>query len=131
MEKTLHRSPLPLRYNFGYTFPMKTAISIPDKLFAAAEREAKRRGVSRSKFYQEALEVLMKARKSHAVTEALNKSLAASPDPDDPMMDRLTKATMARVEWSHEAGRDLVDGHRRAKRVGAGVSKARRHRVGK
>ncbi len=110
---------------------MKTAISIPDKLFAAAEREAKRRGVSRSKFYQEALEELMKARKSHAVTDALNRSFTASPEPDDPMMGRLTKATMTRVEWSNEKGRDLVGGRGGTKRIRARVSKASRHRVGK
>ena len=110
---------------------MKTAISIPDKLFAAAEREAKRRGVSRSKLVQMALEELLRAHKSAAITQALNKSYAESPEPKDPFMDRLAQQAMARAEWPDEAGRNLVGGRRRTKRVGAGVSKASGHRLGK
>ena len=110
---------------------MKTAISIPDKLFAEAEREAKRRGVSRSKLYQTALEVLMRKRRDEAVSEALSRSFAASPDQADPFLERIAARTMTRVEWNDETGRDLVGGRGRAKRIGTGVSKTRRHRVGK
>lgn len=38
---------------------MKTAVSIPDPLFAAADRLARRRRVSRSALYAEALELLL------------------------------------------------------------------------
>ncbi len=110
---------------------MKTAISIPDKLFAEAERLAKRRGISRSKLFQIAIEDMLSAQKEEAVREAINRSYNVSPEPFDPMLDRLTRETMARVEWSDEAGRDMVDGRRRAKRVGARVPKARGHRIGK
>jgi hypothetical protein len=96
---------------------MKTAISLPDKLFAEAEREAKRRGVSRSKLMQTALEEMLRARKSASITEALNKSYAESPEPEDPFMNRLVKQAMARTEWPDEAGRDLVGGRRRTKRA--------------
>ncbi len=109
---------------------MKTAISLPDKLFHEAEKEAKRRGVTRSKLVQTALEDLMRARDSSAITEALNRSFAASPDQADPFLDRVALETMRRVEWNNEAGRDLVDRRGRAKRVGARVPKTRRHRVG-
>jgi hypothetical protein len=37
----------------GYTYGMKTAISIPDKVFKEAERLARRLGQSRSKLYGE------------------------------------------------------------------------------
>ena len=110
---------------------MKTAISLPDKLFAAAEREAKRRGMSRSKLVQTALEALLKVDRDAEITERINRSLAEHPEPDDPFIDRLAQHVMAQVEWSDEAGRDLVGRRGRAKRVGAGVSKASRHRVGK
>lgn len=110
---------------------MKTAISLPDKLFEAAEREAKRRGVSRSKLVQSALEELLKARKSAAVTEALNASFAASPDPHDPYLAALARDNMRRTEWTDEAGRDLVGKPRRAKRIGARVQKTGGHRLGK
>jgi hypothetical protein len=110
---------------------MKTAISIPDKLFAAAEREAKRRGVSRSKLYQEALEKLIANRRDDEVSAALTRSYTASPEPDDPFMERIAARTMARVEWNDEKGRDLVGGRGGAKRLRTRVSKTRSDRVGK
>ena len=114
---------------------MKTAISIPDKLFKEAEREAKRRGVSRSKLYQTALEAILRKRRDEAVSEALTRSYAASPEPDDPFMERITARTITRVEWNDEKGRNLVGGRRRAKRArsrnSARVPKTRGDRVGK
>ena len=38
---------------------VKTVISIPDSLFRAAERAAKRLGVSRSEFYQRAISLYL------------------------------------------------------------------------
>ena len=38
---------------------MKTAVSIPDQLYEAAERLARRRGVRRSQLYAEALQRLV------------------------------------------------------------------------
>ena len=110
---------------------MKTAISLPDKLFAAAEREAKRRGISRSKFYQEALEWLIANRRDDEVSAALTRSYTASPELDDPFMGRIIARTMARGEWTDEKGRDLVGGRRGTKRVRARVPKAGGHRVSK
>ena len=43
------------RRHRGHTFGMKTAISLPDDLFLAAERQAKRTRKSRSQLYAEAL----------------------------------------------------------------------------
>ena len=48
-------------YNQGYTFNMKTAISIPDRVFREAERAAKRQKVSRSRIYTQAVEAYLKA----------------------------------------------------------------------
>ena len=110
---------------------MKTAISIPDKLFAEAELEAKRRGISRSKLYQTALERLIRRQRDEAVTEALTRSYTASPEPEDPFLKRVAAMTMARVEWNDEKGRDLVGRRGRTKRVGTRVSKTRSDRVGK
>lgn len=110
---------------------MKTAISLPDKLFAAAEREAKRRGVSRSKLFQEALEKLIANRRDDEVSAALTRSYTASPEPDDPFMGRIIARTIARVEWNDEKGRDLVGGRGRTKRVRARVPKAGGNRVSK
>ena len=52
---------------------MKTAISIPDSLFSAAERLAQRMGVSRSELYQRAIEAYLKKHQQKSVTEALNE----------------------------------------------------------
>ena len=51
---------------------MKTAVSIPDRVFRAAERAAKRQKVSRSRFYAQAVEAYLKTEQAEAVTEALN-----------------------------------------------------------
>ncbi len=51
---------------------MKTAISIPDRIFRAAERAAKRQKVSRSRFYAQAVEAYLKTQQAKGVTEALN-----------------------------------------------------------
>ena len=62
---------------------MKTAISLPDKLFNDAEREAKRRGVTRSKLVQTALEKLIKHQSDDTITKRLNESIAKYGDPSD------------------------------------------------
>jgi len=49
-------------YNSDYTLVMKTAISIPDDLFATAEQLAARFGVSRSELYVTALRANLMSR---------------------------------------------------------------------
>ena len=56
----------------GYTRHMKTAISIPDSIFQAAEGLAKRMGISRSELYAKAVAEYTKTHKSTNVTEQLN-----------------------------------------------------------
>lgn len=51
---------------------MKTAISIPDALFEAADRLAKQQGVARSRLYASALETYLAEHGPMAVTEQLN-----------------------------------------------------------
>ena len=51
---------------------MKTAISIPDKVFDAAEHVSKRLGVSRSRLYSMAIERLVERERSRGVREALD-----------------------------------------------------------
>src|SRR5689334_20092234 len=47
---------LPNRYDHSYTAHMKTAISIPDRVFTQADRLAKRLGLTRSELYARAVE---------------------------------------------------------------------------
>ncbi len=57
----------------GYTPGVKTAVSIPDPIFEAADRLARERRISRSALYAEALERLIaEHRTADAVTAALD-----------------------------------------------------------
>ena len=52
---------------------MKTAISIPDPVFKAAEKFAKQLGLSRSALYTKAVERYLREHRNYRVTEKLNK----------------------------------------------------------
>ena len=80
---------------------MKTAISIPDNLYRAAERAAKRLGLSRSELYRRALGAFLDRHNDKLVTEALDEVYA---DPSlsrvDPILDRLqTNSLPSRNDW--------------------------------
>lgn len=80
---------------------MKTAISIPNELFGAAEQAAKRLGLSRSELYRKALHRFLSQHDDLAVTEALNEVYAAEfeQSPLDPELARLQEASLEREEW--------------------------------
>ena len=80
---------------------MKTAISIPDKLFKAAEYLAKRLGVSRSELYQLAVAKLLAEYKDDATTEALNKIYDDDPSLSelDPVLNQLQLASLDKDDW--------------------------------
>ncbi len=78
---------------------MKTAISIPDRLFKEADAAAKDLGVSRSKLIQTALEDFLERRRDEEVTRRLNRSLAKHPDEIDPFLQQLALEAMMRTEW--------------------------------
>ncbi len=52
---------------------MKTAISIPDEVFDAAEDMARRLGMSRSQFYATAVRDYLEAHRSRGVTARLDQ----------------------------------------------------------
>ena len=52
---------------------MKTAISVPDRIFRAAERHAKRAKKSRSQLYAEAVAEYLTRHAPEEVTEAMNR----------------------------------------------------------
>jgi hypothetical protein len=80
---------------------MKTAISIPDPVFEAAERLAKRLGKSRSQLYSEAVAHYVEQHPSSSVTERLNEVLAAEPEADrlDPVIEALQLEVLRRERW--------------------------------
>ena len=63
---------------------MKTAVSIADPLFAAAEQFAKKRKKTRSQLYSEALAEYLGRHARDAITEAMNRTCdAINETPDD------------------------------------------------
>jgi len=52
---------------------MKTAISIPDRVFRSAEQLASRLGVSRSQLYSKALAALVDKHRDDLITSRLNE----------------------------------------------------------
>ena len=110
---------------------MKTAVSIPDALFKAAEAEAKRLGITRSKLYQIALMEYLKLAKSSEIKRRLTESYTKSPEPVDPFIQAMTDETMRRMEWEDEKGRRMVGKSGRTTRVRTRVSPPRRHHLGK
>ena len=52
---------------------MKTAVSIPDRVFQSAEKLAARLGVSRSELYAKALSALVEKHREDIVTAQLNE----------------------------------------------------------
>jgi len=52
---------------------MKVAVSVPDRIFEAAERLAKQRSVPRSQIFAEALAAYLESRGSEAITSKLNE----------------------------------------------------------
>ena len=87
-------------YNFGYTFAMKTAISLPDELFEAAERVARRLGLSRSELYQRALAKYLESQNGAAITAELNEVYSTQDNSRlDPVLDKLQRASLVREDW--------------------------------
>ena len=79
---------------------MKTAISIPDDLFQAAERAAKRLGLSRSELYQRAVAAFLERQSETLVTDALNEIYRSEePRALDPVLERMQRASLPREDW--------------------------------
>lgn len=67
-------------YNWTYTWGVKTAISLPDDLFTAAEALAGRLGLSRSQLYATALTRFVAEQERATVTARLDAVYAQAPD---------------------------------------------------
>ncbi|HEV7503498.1 MAG TPA: ribbon-helix-helix protein, CopG family [Thermoanaerobaculia bacterium] len=78
---------------------MKTAVSLPNPLFEAADQLAKRLGVSRSELYARAIAEYLKSRRSEGVTEALNRVYREEPSNLDPVIAAIQAASLPRDEW--------------------------------
>ena len=79
---------------------MKTAVSVPDDLFAQADRLAKRSSLSRSEVYSAALREYVARHAPDEVTVGLDAVLAdlGEPGPDG-FAGRAARRTLESVEW--------------------------------
>jgi metal-responsive CopG/Arc/MetJ family transcriptional regulator len=75
---------------------MKTAVSLPNEVFQAAERLAEARGLSRSALYTQALEVFLEANQIDPLTEAINRVVDRTDTRLDAGLERLQFATLER-----------------------------------
>jgi metal-responsive CopG/Arc/MetJ family transcriptional regulator len=78
---------------------MKTAISLPDAIFLAAEREAKRTQTSRSQLYADALIEYLSRHAPDEVTEAMNRVVDHLDGPRDQFVLAAARSVLERVEW--------------------------------
>ena len=83
----------------GHTFGMKTAISIPDKIFHDAERLSRRLKKSRSQIYVEAVTEYIARHDPEAVTEAMNRVCEGMTEYFDPAISAAARRALEDVEW--------------------------------
>ena len=83
---------------------MKTAVSIPDPLFASAETLAERLGLSRSALYAQALYAFLADQRLGAITRRLNAVYArdAAVSALDPALQRLQRQALSPEDRSEE-----------------------------
>lgn len=78
---------------------MKTAVSIPDPLFAEAEAEAKKLGISRSRLHQLALEEFIQRQRDAEFTQRINDAVAKDGglDPEDELWLDVSQRTISEL----------------------------------
>ena len=78
---------------------MKTAISLPDDLFASADALARRLGVSRSGLVAAALAEYVAKHRSAKISERLDAVYAAEEGRVDRSLSRAQRQVLERSEW--------------------------------
>ena len=78
---------------------MKTAISLPDDLFASADALARRLGMSRSGLFAAALADFIAKHKASKISERLDAVYAAEESRLDAATSRSQRKVIRRAEW--------------------------------
>jgi metal-responsive CopG/Arc/MetJ family transcriptional regulator len=78
---------------------MKTAISIPDPLFHAAESLAKRLGMSRSEFFSRALEAYIETHVHDKVRDTLDEIYTEESSGLDESLASMQWASLPKEDW--------------------------------
>jgi metal-responsive CopG/Arc/MetJ family transcriptional regulator len=78
---------------------MKTAISLPDPLFEAAEQFAHEQGWSRSELYARALQSYLQAHRYDGITDALDQIYSTVSSRLDPAIAAAQARILPQDEW--------------------------------
>jgi predicted transcriptional regulator len=78
---------------------VKVAISVPDPVFEAGERIAKRLKVTRSRLYTRALKAYVGRHGRRDITEQLNSVYAGGASKLDPVLEALSLEVFRREPW--------------------------------
>ena len=78
---------------------MKTAISIPEPIFKAAETLAKHLGISRSELYSTAVARYVEEHDAEQITQQLNHLYAVEDAVLDPVVRQLQSVSLSQEEW--------------------------------
>lgn len=78
---------------------MKTAISIPDEVFEAADRTARKLGVSRSELYATAVHEFVERHRVEDVTAKLNEVYSSTRSDLDDHLSQLQRQLLAKESW--------------------------------
>lgn len=78
---------------------MKTAISIPDKLFLTADKYAKAQGVSRSNLYAKAIEQFLDQNPADHITDLLNEVYKGKDSKLNKTVASLQFNSIGKEEW--------------------------------
>jgi len=74
---------------------MKAAVSIPDPVFEAADKLARRMGVSRSRLYSVALQRFVQDHDDEAITAKLNEVYATEASELDPILQSVQSRSLS------------------------------------
>jgi len=85
--------------NSGYARSMKTAISIPDEVFGAAEELSRRLGMSRSQLYSQAVAAFIASHRSTGVKEKLDAIYGEEDSALDPVLAHWQSLALPREAW--------------------------------
>jgi metal-responsive CopG/Arc/MetJ family transcriptional regulator len=85
--------------NRGYTPGMKTAVSIPDRVFEATEQLAQSMGKSRSEVYSLALAEYVARHAPEQVTEAFDRVCSALEEGTDEFVSAAARRLLERTQW--------------------------------
>lgn len=78
---------------------MKTAISVQDNLFKRAEKFARKRKISRSRLFSEAVEEYLDRREPDDITANLNEVYSTEGSAADPAVLQMALMSLPKDEW--------------------------------